>query len=274
MPKVSVLVPLYNTNEIHLREMIESVLAQTFSDFELLLLNDSPDNQEIRSVVQSYGDDRIVYVENPHNMGISASRNRLLDMAKGEYLAIFDHDDICVPDRLELEVSYLDAHPEVGVCSGWLQKMSNKKLLKMPEQNDDIKDSLMFYCSVVHSASMIRKSVLTENGIRYEGNYSPAEDYMLWIRLLGVTMFYNYQKPLIFYRDHADNTTNRQKSKMQDKDRMIKCIAYKEYPYLLPKNKKRVWINLFGVIPLIKVRAHANKRNYLLFGFIPLWSCK
>ena len=105
MPKVSVLVPIYNTNETHLREMIESVLNQSFSDFEFLLLNDSPNNKKLKEIIESYHDNRIIYEENPQNMGISASRNRLLDLAKGEYLAIFDHDDVCLPDRFELQVA-------------------------------------------------------------------------------------------------------------------------------------------------------------------------
>lgn len=273
MPKVSVLVPLYNTNSSHLKEMIESVLNQIFTDFELILLNDSPDNQELAKIVSSYRDDRIIYKENSRNMGISASRNRLLEIAKGEYLAILDHDDICVPDRLEREVSYLDENPNVGVCSGWLQLMSNNKQIKTPEENDDIKELLMSECAIVHSAAMIRKSVLEENNICYEEMYSPAEDYMLWIRLLGVTMFYNIQAPMILYRDHADNTSNRQKKKMQDKGRLVRCIAYREYLCLLSeKDRKKVWFYLFGKIPVLKVKMQRDEKIYLLFGILPILS--
>ena len=91
--KVSVLMPIYRTDERFLREAIVSVLAQTFGDFELLLLDDCPDDDR-ESVVKSYKDARIFYVRNDRNLGIAASRNRLLDLAKGEYLAVFDHDDI------------------------------------------------------------------------------------------------------------------------------------------------------------------------------------
>ena len=92
--KVSVLTPLYNTDPVFLREMIESILNQTFRDFEFILLNDSPDNREIEEIVRSYQDPRIVYVENESNLGISESRNKLLALSRGEYVAIFDHDDI------------------------------------------------------------------------------------------------------------------------------------------------------------------------------------
>ena len=104
-PRVSVLTPIYNTNPAHLREMIESILNQTFTDFEFLILNDSPDNAKIEKIVKSYKDKRIKYFKNETNMGITPSRNKLLKMARGEYIAVFDHDDISVPTRLEREVA-------------------------------------------------------------------------------------------------------------------------------------------------------------------------
>ncbi len=105
-PKVSVLTPIYNTDPEYLRERIESILNQTFSDFEFLILNDSPDNNEIEKIVLECAkkDKRIKYSKNDYNMGITPSRNKLLEMANGEYLAIFDHDDISLPKRLEKEV--------------------------------------------------------------------------------------------------------------------------------------------------------------------------
>ena len=115
MPRVSVLLPVYNTRPEHLREAIDSILAQTFADFELLILNDCSTNTDVEEVVKSYTDPRIVYAVNERNLGISPSRNRLLDMAQGEYLAVMDHDDISLPERFEKQVAFLDAHPDVGI---------------------------------------------------------------------------------------------------------------------------------------------------------------
>ena len=117
-PKVSVLVPVYRPREEYLRACIDSILSQTFRDFELLLLDDCPEDRTAEAVIKSYADGRIRYSRNPANLGISASRNLLIDMARGEYLAVMDHDDISLPERLEKETAYLDAHPEVGVVSG------------------------------------------------------------------------------------------------------------------------------------------------------------
>ena len=111
-PKVSVLTPVYNTNPAYLRQMIESVLSQSFKDFEFLILNDSPENIEIENIIKSYKDERIKYFKNEKNTGISASRNRLLELAQGEYAAVSDHDDIMLPQRLEKQAEYLDNLPQ------------------------------------------------------------------------------------------------------------------------------------------------------------------
>ena len=114
MPKVSVLMPIYKTNEVYLRAAIESILSQTFTDFEFLILDDCPDESR-EKIIASYSDERIKYTKNSCNLGISASRNKLIDMAQGEYLAVFDHDDISLPERFAKEVAYLDANPQCGV---------------------------------------------------------------------------------------------------------------------------------------------------------------
>ena len=119
MVKVSVCMPVYNTKPEYLREAVESILNQTFKDFEFLILSDSPDNTEIDKIISSYDDKRIKYSKNTKNIGISESRNKLLKTAKGEYIAVFDHDDISLPNRLEKEVEYLDKNPDVSVVGSW-----------------------------------------------------------------------------------------------------------------------------------------------------------
>lgn len=232
MPKVSVLTPLYNTKEEYLRAAIESILNQTYTDFEFLLLNDSPGNKELEKIVKSYNDKRIIYLENEKNIGISNSRNKLLEVAKGEYLAIFDHDDVSMPERLKKEVRYLDENKDVGVVSCNFMWMSNKKNSNFPTENIDIKKALPKFCALLHTGSMIRKSVLVDNGIRYEQDYSPCEDFLLWTRLMNKTMFHNLPEILIHYRDF-DNTTHRVVSKMEEMTYRITNIIYKENPYLL-----------------------------------------
>lgn len=272
-PRVSVLTPIYNTNPAHLREMIESILNQTFTDFEFLILNDSPDNTEIEKIVLDYAkkDARIKYAKNEKNMGITPSRNKLLKMARGEYLAIFDHDDISVPTRLEQEVAYLDAHPHIGVVSGWLQYFGNdNSIWKTPENDTDIRIMLCHSCYIAHTAAMIRKSVLTDNNIEYEEFYTPAEDYRLWTRLMDVTHFYNLQTVLVKYRWMGGNTSNIYSSRTESARRAIQIDVWDKHPGLYSISQMyapgtRFRLRLFG-IPLIKIK---NNKVYL-FEFIPV----
>ena len=271
MPKVSVLTPLYNTNPKFLKEMIESILNQTFNDFEFILLNDSPSNKEIKDIVLSYNDKRIIYVENEENLKISKSRNKLLDLAKGEYIAIFDHDDISLPQRLEKQVEFLDKNPKIGVVGSNIIKYSNNKKSNNPENNLDIKINLVARgCIILHSTVMIRKSILTKNNIQWDEQYSPCEDYMLFANLIDKTMFYNIQEPLLIYRDHENNTTHNQSKIMEDKDSLIKNFLYKKFPYYASFPSNSSSINLFGFIPILKKEKKGNRVKYLLFGKIPI----
>jgi len=282
--KVSVLTPIYKTDPEMLRTAIRSVLNQDFRDFELLLLDDCPDDSR-ESVVREFNDPRIFYMRNEANLGITPSRNRLIAQSKGEYLAVFDHDDVCVADRFSKEVAYLDAHPECGVVSGWTREIvesSNrriveKKIARYPETDAEIKAGMLGWCPVVHSGSMIRKSVLTAAGLGYEERYSPCEDYALFMKLMAHTEFHNLQEPVIEYRLHATNATKTQSPKMIVADSLVRRWAERNLPdlydeYLLKSRQVRrvrvlgllvaeivcdfrlTKVNLFGFLPLITIR--------------------
>ena len=270
--KVSVLTPIYKTDERFLREAIESVLAQTFGDFEFLLLDDCPDDDR-EAVVKSYRDSRVVYLKNDRNLGIAASRNKLLDLAKGEYLAVFDHDDVCRSDRFAKEVAYLDAHPECGVVSSWTRLTSNGSVNTYPADDHEIKLRMMDVCALWHPASMIRKSVLTEHAVRYEGDCSPVEDYMLWMRLIPHTRFHVLQEPLIDYRWHPSNTSNVQKVRLQASDWRVKAWAKVNLPELYAEfelSRETVRrVRIFGV-PFLKIVSGRRETDVRLFGKIPL----
>lgn len=277
MPKVSVLMPVYKTSEKYLREAIESILSQTFEDFEFLILDDCPEDDR-EEIVRSYKDKRIKYYKNEKNLGITPSRNKLIDMAKGEYLAVFDHDDVSLPTRLKKQVAYLDEHPECGVVGCKTQRMSNGKQSKNPTNDHEIKLALMRVCALTHPASMIRKSVLINNNIRYEERFSPAEDYALWCRLIPFTNFYNIPDVLFHYRDHAENTSHKQEAKMQQATLSILSFVKVENPALyeefLLKAKHTTRIRLFGLIPFLTIIKQANRTKVYLFEKIPLFSSK
>lgn len=277
-PVVSVLMPIYNTPEAYLREGIESVLNQTFADFELLILNDSPDNTALDEIVASYTDSRIRYIRNEVNMGISASRNKLLDIATGEFLAVLDHDDICAPTRLEKQVDYMRKHPKVGVLGTQANSRPAGKIVRTPEYDIEIKLALMWGCSVIHPSSMIRRSVLQRTAVRYETHYSPAEDHALWCRLIPHTRFHNLQEELLTYRVHKGNTTRTQAERMRIAADAVRVLAeqtapglYKEY---LMTAREVTRIKLFGIIPFLKIERTGYNRKVSLFGHLPLYSTR
>lgn len=277
MPKVSVLMPVYKTNEKYLKEAISSILNQTFTDFEFLILDDCPDDTR-EEIVKSYNDNRIKYSKNEKNLGITPSRNKLIDMAKGEYLAIFDHDDISLPTRFEQQVKYLDKHKDVGVVSCIIKFIDRDELLQHPTNDTDIKLALIRYCALSHSAAMIRKSILINNNIRYEEAFSPAEDYALWCRLIPFTNFYNIPEVLFHYRDHAENTSHKQESKMRQATFAIRNFVKNDNPRLygdfLLKISYINRIKLFGFIPLFKIIKQTNRIKIYLFYKILLFKSK
>jgi len=270
--KVSVLTPIYKTDPEMLRAAIRSVLSQDFRDFEFLLLDDCPAEPR-ESVVREFDDPRIVYLKNDANLGITPSRNRLVSLAKGEYLAVFDHDDVCVSGRFAKEVAYLDAHPECGVVSGWTRTIPGGEIVRYPESDAAIKSGMIGWCTLVHSASMIRKSVLAASGLGYEERYSPCEDYALFMKLLAHTAFRNLQEPMIEYRLHATNATKTQSPKMIVADSLVRRWAERNLPelydeYLLRSRQIRR-IRVLGLL-VAEIVSDFRLTKVNLFGFLPL----
>ena len=279
MPKVSVLMAVYNTKEEYLRAAIDSILSQTFKDFELILLDDASPDRNVEKVIKSYSDKRIRYVCNEKNLGISLTRNRLIDLAKGEYLAVMDHDDISLPERFEKEVQYLDEHPDIGVVSCFYKKFPvNGRVPEYFVDDNEIKIQLVQSCAIMHPASMIRKSVLDEHNIRYENEFTPAEDYALWCRLIPFTKFHNIPEVLFHYRVHTTNTSKVQSLKMQRAMIAIREFVKAENPVLVKQADtvlvKETDVKLFGCIPFIRKQTQNDKTKWFLFGKIMICSVK
>lgn len=278
MPKISVLFPVYNTNETYLREAMESVLSQTFSDFEFIILNDASTDPNVEKTVKSYTDDRIRYYTNEHNLGISLTRNKLLDLANGEYLAIMDHDDISLPTRFEKQVAYLDSHPNVGVVGCKVKKIPENRVTRNPTNSDDIKLALMRSCAITHSACMIRSDVLKRNNLRYEEKFSPSEDYALFCRLIPLTDFYNIPEVLFLYRWHKTNTSKTQAARMTRCTYEIQSFAAHDNPVLhdifMLTAENTIRVRLFHFLPIITIRRQGYRTKVYLFEKIPLLSYK
>lgn len=203
-PKATVLMPVYNAGKF-LREAIDSILNQTFRDFEFLIINDgSTDNS--REIIQSYRDERIRLVDNETNIRLIATLNKGIELARGEYIARMDADDVCLPQRLEKQVAFMDAHPEVGLCGSFLRTLGLEKNydIAFETEHDRIKFRLFFDTHFPHPAAMLRKSVMMQHNLRFEKEYIHAEDFEMWNRMAEVCKLAIIPEVLVLKRSHRE----------------------------------------------------------------------
>ena len=174
-PTVSVVMPVYNA-EKYLSEAVESILAQTLSDFELIILNDGSSNSS-HVILSEYEakDARIVYKNFRQNRGLPSMLNDGIKIARGEYIVRMDQDDISLPERLEKQVNYMQIHPEVGICGSWVEIIGERagEILKYPCTHDEIYAKMLFENALVHPTVIMRSSVIRQRGLIYDTVATP-----------------------------------------------------------------------------------------------------
>ena len=223
-PLVSVILPVYN-GEKFLKSAIDSILEQTYTNFELIIINDgSTDNSE--SIIRSYKDSRIKYVINDHNIKLIATLNKGIALAKGEYIARMDADDVSLPRRFEEQVNYLQSHQAIHGCGTWAQVVDNEGKATGRIKNIDTPDLLscctFFTCPLAHPSVMFRREVMLDN--LYDPNAVNAEDFELWHRLCqkGYKLT-NIPRYLFQYRWHESNISKTQYEKgLMSRTRVLK----------------------------------------------------
>ncbi|MEX6686382.1 glycosyltransferase [Danxiaibacter flavus] len=207
-PGVTVLMPAYNAG-CYIAEAIESVLCQTMKNFELLIINDgSTDNTE--EVIRSLDDSRITVISQKHK-GVAQALNAGLHHAKGEYIARFDADDICFPERLEKQKHFLDVNPDYVITGGdavYISEMGDYLCHYTCPSHDDeqLKASLLTICPFIHSSVMYRKAVVMLCG-GYNELAHNMEDHLLWVQLSRKGKFCNFAEPLIKVRFNPASVT-------------------------------------------------------------------
>jgi glycosyltransferase involved in cell wall biosynthesis len=208
-PKITVLMPVYN-GEKYLHESIESILNQSYVDFEFLIIDDASVDKSAE-IVRLFDDPRICYLKNDRNLGLIGTLNKGLDIARGEYIARMDQDDISLPKRFAKQVAFLDRHPEIGVLGTAIQMIDSdgnslESALVFPDSPICIEWAMYFFCPIAHPTVFMRKNIAKEGG-----GYSPeavhAEDYDFWVRLSKITRFSNLVETLLKLRKHETNMT-------------------------------------------------------------------
>lgn len=223
--------PVFNGGK-YVRQAIESILAQVFRDFEFIIVNDGSTDDSL-AVIRSCKDYRTVLVERSHQ-GLIASLNAGLAIAKGEYIARMDSDDISLPTRIEKQVHFLDHHKDVGIVGTACQIIDDEgrelELQKWPCSDVEIRWSLLLTSPFAHPTVIFRRALL-EKKAPYDSEYKSAEDYDLWARLLNDTRGANLSKPLMKYRRHTSSiTANDRSEQLLNHD----LIAFRTIKHQLP----------------------------------------
>jgi glycosyltransferase involved in cell wall biosynthesis len=217
-PKVSVLMSVYN-GQRYLREAVESILNQTFTDFEFIIVDDgSTDNTW--QILQGYAasEPQIVLVRNETNVGLAKSLNRGLSLARGEYIARMDADDVSLPERLAAQMAFLDEHPEVGVVGSSVQLIGTDGSLgnvwRYPTMHALILWTLCFVTPFTHPTVAFRRAVVEGVG-GYNDALSANQDRDLWRRLSSITRFGNLPDVYLLYREHHSNSVSQRYADIQ-----------------------------------------------------------
>jgi hypothetical protein len=201
---------VYN-GETHLREAIDSILRQSFGNFDFLIINDGS-TDHTRELILSYDDPRIRLVDNERQLGQTRSLNRGLKLAEGELIARQDADDISEPERLERQVAFMKRRDEVALLGTWYRKIDGDGVVignrELPCSWTQIRWSLLFICPFVHSSVMLRKSVLVEQIGFYDEAFAYAQDYELWSRIARRFSVANLAEYLVKYRTTAESMTS------------------------------------------------------------------
>lgn len=230
---VSVITPAYNA-EKYIGAAIESILSQTFCDFEYIILDDQSTDSTLEIIERYAGKDpRIMVIKNEKNLGIAGARNKGVSLATGRYIAWQDADDLSVPDRIEKQFRFMEAHSETGLLGGFLQFFDDsgmRGIRKYAATDEELRKKIFLYSPVAQPAAMVRKEALDKAGV-YDLRYPPAEDLDMSFRIGMHYKFANLQEPMILYREHPTSATATRLKKielstLEIRRKYARCGAY------------------------------------------------
>lgn len=231
--KVSIVMPVYN-GEKYLKIAIDSILNQSFKDFEFIIIDDGSSDKSTE-IIRLYNDERIVFIKNTINMGLIFSLNLGLESAKGKYIARMDQDDKSYLNRIEEQVKYMDEHPEI-ILTSTNARLFNESgfsyLLKKKITLEKLKTNLLFSNCIVHPSVMLRKDYLKDYNLNYDLEYKGIEDYGLWLKMsIQNAKLAIIPKVLLDYRINIGSITTNNLKDLKDYIIRLSRIFYKELNY-------------------------------------------
>jgi len=208
-PLVSVIMPAYNA-ALYIEEAIDSVILQSFSNWELIIINDGSTDATADIIAEKTKKDSRIKCINQQNKRQSKARNFGISCALGTYIAFLDADDSILPDRFAKQVAFLESNNEIILCGSWFKIMNSDRVIQLPEKHEDIKLALLLGNCFANSSVMVKKQILDELLLIFDNSKEPAEDYDLWARLIFKGKLHNLQEVLLSYRTHSNQLSNKQ----------------------------------------------------------------
>lgn len=212
--KVTVLMGVFNS-ELFLKEAIDSILNQTFKDFKFLIINDgSTDGSE--QIILSYEDDRIIYDKNPENIGIGRTVRKGMEMIHSKYVIRVDSDDISFPDRFQVQVDFMDSHPEIAIAGTLFDVIGDPiKGSDLYESSLKIRTRALFECPIIQPSVIINNEFIKRHQLNYDKRFEVAGDFALFLDTLKHGELAIIPKKLMSYRRHKGQVTSK-KYNLQD----------------------------------------------------------
>lgn len=205
-PEISIIMPIFN-GEKYVSKAIDSILSQTFKDFEFIIINDAS-NDKTTEIINSYNDNRIIIVNNKENLGVTKSLNKALNISKGKYIARQDADDISDTGRLSEQYLFLEKNTNIAMAGTFAYIINDTgkiiQSITKPISSNNIRNKLKEDNCFIHGSVMIRRNILEEIGV-YNESYFRSQDYELWLRMIKKHKIINIPQFLYLLRKHNDN---------------------------------------------------------------------
>lgn len=266
--RVSVVMSVYNEPKHYIRKAIDSILAQTYKAFEFIIIFDNPDNKDLYAYLGDLKDkdDRIHLVRNDKNIGLTKSLNKAIGMAKGEFIARMDADDISEANRFEEQVKFLNNNPQIGVCGSQINYIDeDDKVIGcnlLPQEKKDFPYMIMPFFA--HPAVMIRKTCLQDLKQPYDEHFRYAQDFDLWYRLDGICDFYNLPMKLFNYRKSANQigVKRRKEQRFFSEEIQSKYLA-KINPQMTIEWRKLNFQKVFEIIETMRMESLSKEALHI-----------
>ncbi|MDR1563967.1 MAG: glycosyltransferase [Oscillospiraceae bacterium] len=238
-PLVTVLMPAYNV-ETYINQAIDSVLSQSYSDFEFIIVEDCSTDNTLK-LIEAHKDPRITLIRNQENLGLIRTLNKGLEYVHGKYVVRFDSDDVMLPGRIKAHVKFLERHPKIGLLAGWSICIRNgviAGIFRNSITRPCLEVGLLAKCTICHSCVTYRIDLLRETGLRYSNEYLYMEDYGLWANLVDKTRFAAQPRHFVAYRLRQDSITQivyqEQVERVRNSRRRVIQTLFEKYGIQLP----------------------------------------